>query len=365
MEPEPHKAPLRFYEIDLLRFLSAVSVVLYHYTYRAYAQGEYSPVAFLTLGQITRYGWLGVQLFFIISGYVVLMSAYNKTVRKFFLSRVTRLYPAYWVACTVTFLVIRFYGPHAPKPGWQSFVVTAKQYAYNMTMLYSFLGFDNIDTAYWSLEYELVFYFLIAIMLGWGLSEHLDILLLFWLLYTAVAGPSNTTILAILFMPKYSPYFISGMLFFLIQNNIGNRRLQLGLLGVAFLLALRCVRAETHGLSDYFHQPISTAVTIAAVTCFYVIFWLLITRRLNLSRFTWLSTLGGITYPLYLFHGNIGFVVFHCTQDVNKYAVLVGLLVAMLIISYLVYRFIERKGSKLLGKLVNDGLERLATFKAA
>ena len=75
MEPEPHKAPLRFYEIDLLRFLSAVSVVLYHYAFRAYSQGNYSPVDFPVLGQFTRYGWRGVELFFIITGYLVLMSA--------------------------------------------------------------------------------------------------------------------------------------------------------------------------------------------------------------------------------------------------------------------------------------------------
>jgi peptidoglycan/LPS O-acetylase OafA/YrhL len=364
MEPEPHKAPLRFYEIDLLRFLSAVSVVLYHYTFRAYAQGNYSPVEFAGLGQLTRYGWLGVELFFIISGYVVLMSAYNKSIKKFFLSRVTRLYPAYWVACTVTFLVVKFFGPHAPAFGWESFVVTVRQYVYNLTMLNSFLGVENIDTAYWSLAYELVFYFLIAMALGWGLFKHLDVLLACWLLYTAVAGPWNTTVLAHLLIPKYSPYFISGMLFFMLQNKLGNRKLQLGLLGFAFLLALRCVRAETQGLSGYFHTPISTTITASAVGCFYLIFWLLITRRINLSRFAWLSTLGAITYPLYLFHGNIGFVVFHLTPGLNKYLVLVGLLVVMLVISYMVHRFVEKKGSRVLGTFVNRALDWLGTIGA-
>lgn len=362
MEPEPHRAPLRFYEIDLLRFLSAVSVVLYHYTFRAYAQGHYSPVYFPALGQITRYGWLGVELFFIISGYVVLMSAYHKTIRQFFLSRVTRLYPAYWVACTITFLVVKFFGPHAPSLGWENFNVSLRQYAYNLTMLQSFLGFDNIDTAYWSLSYELVFYFLIALVLGWGLFKHLDVLLACWLLYTAAAGPWSKTILANLLMPRYSPYFISGMLFFLLQNKLGNRKLQFGLLGGAFLLALRSVRAETLTLSSYLNGHISTIITAAVLSCFYLIFWLLITRRLNLSRFSWLSTLGAITYPLYLVHGNIGFVVFQRTIGVNKYVVLTCLLLLMLLVSYIAHRFIEKKGSKLLGRLVGRELERLGSF---
>lgn len=362
MEPEPHRVPLRFYEIDLLRFLSALSVVFYHYTYRAHAQGYYSPIDFPGLNQVTRYGWLGVELFFIISGYVVLMSAYNKSIKQFFLSRVTRLYPAYWVACTVTFLVVRLFGPHAPSLGWQSFDVSLRQYGYNLTMLNSFLGVVNLDPSYWSLAYELVFYFLIALVLGWRLFKHLDVLLACWLLYTAVASPDNNTTLANLLMPKYSAYFISGMLFFLLQNKLGNRNLQLGLLGFAFLLALRSVRAETIIISHTFNTNFSFVLAAAAVVCFYLIFWLLITRRLNLSRYSWLSTLGSITYPLYLLHGHIGFVVFHHTQGANKYLVLGALLAVMLVISYLVYRFIEKKSSKLLGNFVSRGLDWLGTI---
>ena len=354
--------PLRFYEIDLLRFLSALSVLFYHYTFRAHAEGNYSPVAFPGLNEATRYGWLGVELFFIISGYVVLMSSYNKTIKQFFLSRVTRLYPAYWVACTITFLVVRLFGPHAPAAGWQSFDVSLKQYGYNLTMLHSFLGFINLDTSYWSLAYELVFYLLIALLLGWGLLKHLDVVLTCWLLYTAAAGPDNASTLANLLIPKYSTYFVAGMLFFLLQNKLGNRRLQLVLLSFSFLLALRGLRVETTLFSQYFHAQASFTVAAIAVAGFYVIFWLLITRRFDLSRFSWLSTLGAITYPLYLLHGNIGFVVFNRTLGLNKYAVLGALLLMLLLAAYSVHFFIEKKGSKLLGQLVNNGLARLGSI---
>jgi len=356
MEPEPYKTPLRFNELDLIRFLAALSVVLYHYTFRAYAGGHYSPVEFARLGQVTRYGWLGVELFFIVSGYVVLMSSYNKTIKQFFLSRVTRLYPAYWVGCTATFLVVRFFGPHAPTPGWEGFAVTLHQYGYNLTMLQEFLGVDILDTSYWSLRYELVFYFLIAIVLGWKLFKHLDVLLAGWLLYTAVAGPFATTMLAGLLIPKYSAYFVSGMLFYLLQNKLGNRRLQLLLLAVAFLVALRSMRAETNALSTYFHTPLSFAITGTALVGFYLLFGLIITRSLDLSRFTWLPTLGAITYPLYLLHGNIGFVVFHVTVGLNKYLVLTTLVLVMLAISYVVNKYVEKPGSKQIGSLVNKGL---------
>ena len=59
----------RFYEIDLLRFLAALAVVLYHYTFRGFAEGGYSPVEYPILGEFFKYGSYGVQLFFIISGF--------------------------------------------------------------------------------------------------------------------------------------------------------------------------------------------------------------------------------------------------------------------------------------------------------
>jgi peptidoglycan/LPS O-acetylase OafA/YrhL len=67
MEPEVRKAPVRFYEIDLLRFLAALSVVLFHYTYFGPMAKDYSPISYPELGRFGRYGYLGVELFFIIS----------------------------------------------------------------------------------------------------------------------------------------------------------------------------------------------------------------------------------------------------------------------------------------------------------
>lgn len=95
MEPEVRHKPVRYYEIDLLRFIAAITVVLYHFTFAGYHFGGLSPVQYPGLEEVFKYGFLGVQLFFIISGYVVLMSAQGKTLKQFFTSRVTRLYPAY------------------------------------------------------------------------------------------------------------------------------------------------------------------------------------------------------------------------------------------------------------------------------
>lgn len=188
MEPAPHKLPIRFYEIDLLRFVAAISVVIYHYTFIGATRSNYNPLVFPEFAPITKYGYLGVELFFIISGYVVLLSAQGKTVRQFFVSRVTRLYPAYWVACTLTFLVKIVWGAgtNASLPMTDDLGAGPMQYVYNMTMLQSFIGIRNMDGPYWSLAVEITFYFLISLLIGYYLLRYVDWFLLLWLGYVAL-----------------------------------------------------------------------------------------------------------------------------------------------------------------------------------
>jgi len=59
----------RLHEIDLLRILAAVSVMAYHYLFSAYA-GGLSGLHFPHVDVVARYGYLGVDLFFTISGFV-------------------------------------------------------------------------------------------------------------------------------------------------------------------------------------------------------------------------------------------------------------------------------------------------------
>lgn len=49
---------------------------------------------FPVLSEVTRYGYAGVNLFFVISGFVILMSVWGRTAPQFIASRVSRLYPA-------------------------------------------------------------------------------------------------------------------------------------------------------------------------------------------------------------------------------------------------------------------------------
>ncbi len=101
----------RVFELDLLRFVAAVMVLLYHYTWRAQAIPDLDAPDYPTwINSWSRYGFLGVELFFFISGMVIFHSAANASARGFLLSRVVRLFPAYWVLVTFSFLLVRLAG---------------------------------------------------------------------------------------------------------------------------------------------------------------------------------------------------------------------------------------------------------------
>ena len=362
MEPELRKAQVRFYEIDLLRFLAALSVVLYHYTYRGFAQGNYSPLVFPEVGQVTRYGYLGVELFFIISGYVVLLSAQGKTVRQFFLSRITRLYPAFWVACTFTFVVKRLWGTHpADVLMSERLQASVGQYVYNMTMLHSFFQVPDLDGAYWSLAIEISFYFLVSILIGYQLLRHLDWVLLVWLGFIALPGRFHAgSAFDVLLFTRYAPYFIAGMVFQLLQRPGGRTWFRYALLAIAYVLSLRACWLHTQEMKTFFQASFSYVITSASITVFFLTFYLVAFRKINLSRFAWLAWLGALTYPLYLIHSDIAFIAFHrFGNTVNKYGLVGGTLIIMLAGAYLIHKLVEKRFAKPLGLWVSRGMDRL------
>jgi peptidoglycan/LPS O-acetylase OafA/YrhL len=97
----------RLLELDGLRGLAALSVVLYHYTYM---YNQFFGHRTKPLATFSR-GMFGVDLFFIISGFVILMTVSRAdNVLDFVVSRLSRIYPVYWVAIAFTFITLTISG---------------------------------------------------------------------------------------------------------------------------------------------------------------------------------------------------------------------------------------------------------------
>src|ERR1044071_4341128 len=97
------KPRTRLSALDGLRLLCALAVAGYHFGDSWRLDGVHPPAHFLPdAAPVLIYGFLGVEVFFMISGFVVLMSGWGRTVREFAASRAARLYPAFWVCVLVT-----------------------------------------------------------------------------------------------------------------------------------------------------------------------------------------------------------------------------------------------------------------------
>lgn len=331
----------RIYNLDLLRFFAALFVLLFHYTFRGYTADHLSPVGFPLFAPVFKYGYLGVDLFFIISGFVILMSAENATVNQFFASRISRLYPAYWVAVTISSLAVILIHGHP-------FEVTWGQYFINLTMLNEFIGVESVDGAYWSLAIELKFYFLIAVVLVFSKISHIYPLLITWLaisiavLFIPTQYAIVSSAIKTIFITNWSSYFIAGMLFYLIRRDSASP-LPIALLIASLVLSIYNSSIRMDGYRTHFATAYSVWVLIALVICFYALVFLLTTEKLDFLSNKVFLQLGVLTYPLYLIHQLVGYILFYRFAQYNKYLVLILIIFIVLFISFLINRLVERK----------------------
>ena len=164
----------RIPELDALRGIAALAVAVYHYTARYDELYRHTPGL---LGgwehthEVMSYGRYGVQLFFIISGFVILMSVSRaKSAGQFAVQRAARLYPAFWVACAATWLIVEWCGLKGRQ-------VSGAVLGLNLTMAPMWFKpvapwVWYVDGAYWSLKEELLFYVVMGVVLLVGLRKH-------------------------------------------------------------------------------------------------------------------------------------------------------------------------------------------------
>ncbi|MBJ6982710.1 acyltransferase [Luteimonas sp. MC1572] len=345
----------RLNEIDLMRFVAALAVVFFHYAFRGVAADDMSLMGYPALAPVARYGFLGVQLFFMISGFVILMTAARGSLRAFVVSRVVRLYPAFWACCTLTVLVTLAIGG-------TRFSVTLPQYLANMTMMSEFIGVESIDGVYWSLFVEIRFYAMVALLLVLGRIHQAPAFMVAWLLASLALTLFPVEALRRLLATDSAAYFVAGAACYLMWSN-GPSRGRVAMLLASWTLAVFQTARWVPQFEAHYGTTLDMRVLVAIISAFFVAM-LLVSLRLTgaFGARRWVA-LGALTYPLYLLHQNIGFMLFNLAWPANTHVVFWGTLALVLVASHAVHVLVERRHAarfKAWAEAAWDGGVRLA-----
>lgn len=332
--------------LDLLRFAAALMLVIYHFLYRGAREGGYLDYSFGAAGDSVTLGYLGVNLFFMISGFVIIWSATGRDWYGFSISRLARLYPAHLTAMTLTFLVMTWWA-EAP------FNTSAVQWLANLTMVAPVFGASFMDGAYWSIVIELIFYAWVVIGLFTGaLPRHTDAAVAVWM---ALIVANNMIIgsrpVELLFLTEYGAYFALGAMVWRISSQ-GGSRLRLFLAGLALVMTFHTAEVQRLDVITRLGEA-STALTVAFANAGIIsLFVLASTLGRHVKAGPWALALGGISYPLYLVHQNAGYILINLSAPaIGKWAAFALAVALSLVVSWWICRHVEPTGRRIIRAL--------------
>jgi len=145
------------YNIQVLRAFAAVSIVIVHSLLGIHSY-EFQSVNKFNLDDF------GVDIFFVISGFIMvfIQNNYKRNSIDFFIQRVKRILPIYWI-CNFTILLLFFLFPSI----FNTLKINFDHFFLSLFFLSQYIFLDKpIIVAGWTLEYEIFFYFLFAIFIN-------------------------------------------------------------------------------------------------------------------------------------------------------------------------------------------------------
>lgn len=324
-----------YYGLDALRFAAAMSVCIFHLAFYSWASEGSSAsrmlddaTAYPLLVPVSWFGWVGVEVFFVISGFVIANSANGASPLAFLKSRMLRLFPAAWICATLTLIALLLVS-HDPDRA------NLLPYLHSMTL---WLRGPWVDGVYWSLAVEIAFYALVFAILLVGRFSLLPLLAVvlaigsgaFTLLERGIAlglvAPmgwwnwigQNADVLLL----RHGVYFALGIWFWMMAR----RSLPWsGRIGIPAAIGLCGLEVWTRASSVKFYEATeaggqSSLLPIAAWLIAILILGLAVRypKRFEPKSERGLFTvkwLGQATYPFYLLHDVFGAGVLHTLLD--------------------------------------------------
>lgn len=354
MPPARPAASDRLEALDLLRLVAALAVVFFHYFFRGAAADGYLSQGYPELAPVAIYGYLGVNLFFLISGFVIAWSAEGRSWRDFAIARAARLYPGFLICMTLTFLILLI----AANP---AFPASTRQYLANLLMFSPALGQPFMDGVYWSIILEVVFYGWVAIALFFNVFDRFKLGLVAGWLAVCVLNELwlQSGGLRLLLVTEFGALFAAGILFHHIWSR-GASTASLLLLVAAFLISCITMNVTRDWMLAHYGVAVPVPGLIIANTTIFALLAAAVWWRGAGRESRTILALGGLTYPLYLLHQNIGYIAIDGLVPVaGRWAAVALVIAAMLLVSWAIWRFVETPGRRLARNLLRAVFDRV------
>ena len=298
--------------LDIVRFIAAFMVVGVHLCASVWADKNAialkivaGKAAFPELFCVTWFGWVGVEIFFVISGFVIVYSADGIQAITFLWKRALRLYPAAWVCASITAATVLALGTETHRHLLREW----------MTSIVLLPGGPYVDPVYWSLSIEIVFYALIFVLLASRQFMHLERLAIvlgmlssgYWILGTMVRpGFLRAHLwdpgLSLSLLP-YGCFFGLGVLIYVVfrAGLSPFRMLAMILFASAGLIEVSYKTVHANFIFNSNQSALAPQI-LFSLAVLAIIASMLSTGKLGNRSLRLTRTLGLATYPLYLVH---------------------------------------------------------------
>ncbi|MCA6126257.1 acyltransferase [Bradyrhizobium sp. WSM 1704] len=323
--------------LDLLRVAAVGAVVLYHYGFWGPAAHGVPQIAMPFLAPVAQYGFLGVPVFFAISGFVIAYSAGDRTPVGFAIARFSRIYPTFLICMTLTCVVTLVLGG-------AHFSVSFGQWLANLFIAAPVFGEPYMDDAYWSLVIEVMFYVWVAAFLALRIfPQRIDTIIVAWIAITfANELTIDAPIFEKLFIADDSGFFAVGLLIY--EHYRGRREARLyGLMSLALGTAAFQAVHKLERLGVHLHANFDPRIVVAiCIVSLGIVFLATRIKQVPLPAGLVMAA-GGITYPLYLLHLQLGYTILLAATPEQPPVLLTTTVIAgVVLLAWFVWRVLER-----------------------
>ena len=332
--------------LQVFRGLAAVMVILAHCDL-IFNQNYQKDFLF----KIFNFGGSGVDFFFVLSGFIILYIHQSdigniSKLKSFFIKRVTRIYPIYWVVLTLKLSASLFFAYDADTSQrnileiFKAFILFPQS---REILSSSFLGVS------WTLSYEVLFYIIFGLLIG--LKPKLSFTIIsIWLLltFTHFIGvfelPKDSLMLNFIFNEHNLEFFLGCVAAYIVSKHKIPQEMALICLGAFFY---------TLGAINYYYKviEISPVISFGIPSMLLVIGSTSLEMRKHVHVNHLLIYIGNASYSIYLMHGfainNITKILWKVAPDITQNILIlniVGLIIAFisLLFGCAVYSYIEK-----------------------